>query len=667
MNFSSKLYILCFNNHNFSKKMLTLLLFSLYFKFTYSIEALDPSTLRRIWDEQGLMRTTSQYDVFPGGNDRCNYYTDEIGYPVVEHDGKYVYAESIENAEFGFQNISYVGVDNPPITKEIADSLIKSFCDDEKIQILSDVTSLSTNGFIGNVKHLVILVRFKDHINRTVPTMTALNSVFNTDTPDVNAPTGSVKTYLKFQSYNLMNVETVFTQWYDINCTESEASTPPYWSELYRILNSIKSSYNWTEFDINNDNETDCLTVAHSGYAKEFGGTDDLGKTSTRVWSHQNWVSNGGERFVFQNVEISRYAMTSVFWGNSGVEPVHIGVIVHELGHVFGLPDLYDFTLPTNGGASCFCIMACAWGQRGNQRDIPSYSPWAKEYLKWIVPIPLSTSDVRELTSYQRTGQVYKLTRNMPDNEYLLIESRIIGALSGMFYDELNQPGIYVWHIDTSDFRKWNTEGGFPGDGFWPVFHNRVRILQADGFWDIEKNNRYNDPKDAYRFPNQILNDFTNPSLLSYQEQMSINCHNTGNELKLFNFNNSGISTFTFVAGPRTSGCLGIPTNRPTMLPTFHPTMVPTFHPTNEPSRRPARTTRPTEAPTAPTNEPSRRPTRTPRPSLEPTAPTNEPSRRPTRTRRPTEAPTAPTNEPSRRPTRSRRPTEAPTAPTIHN
>ena len=96
------------------------------------------------------------------------------------------------------------------------------------------------------------------------------------------------------------------------------------------------------------------LDMARNGVGLTRSGADYTDRIWSHRWSIPTWTSAEG-------VRVSDYHISPSLWDTSGTAPGRIGVICHETGHFFGLPDLYD----TNGGGEgigSYCLMANSVG-----------------------------------------------------------------------------------------------------------------------------------------------------------------------------------------------------------------------------------------------------------------------------------------------------------------
>ena len=139
-------------------------------------------------------------------------------------------------------------------------------------------------------------------------------------------------------------------------------------------------------------------------------------------------------------------------WSQSGafMGDIHpIGTICHEIGHVLGLPDLYNTLDIDDPGIG-------RWGLMGSgnyyQQPSPAYmSAWSRYRLGYIEPFIIgniieSIQEVllpAEIGSSEQTAMILPMDTNMPQ-EYLIIENR-----QKMGSDQhLNSPGLMVWQVD---------------------------------------------------------------------------------------------------------------------------------------------------------------------------------------------------------------------------
>jgi len=343
-------------------------------------------------------------------------------------------------------------------------------------------------------------------------------------------------------------------------------------------------------------------------------------------------------------------------WGTSGSAIGRIGVIAHETGHFFGLPDLYDGNdSDGNGiagqGIGSYELMANSWGFDGSQYYPPHMSAWSKIQLGWVTPTVITaagTYSVRQACDYP---DVYQINYKFPANEYLLIENR----QKCDFDAKIAGPGLAIFHIDGS---ASYTQEGFPGQTGWPTngYHYRVALLQADGGYDLEKGNNRGDAKDLFFGgggvtsigPSGISTGASYPNTDSYQSGVI-----TRTGIFINNISSPG-STMTFTVGLDSISPTPTPSYKPSSKPSSKPLSKPTPKTSSKPSSQPS--SKPSSKPsTSPSSKPSPMPSRkpSPKPSGTQTAPLPTPTA-------PLPTPTAPRPTPTApsKPTQIRKPTK---------
>ena len=459
------------------------------------------------------------------GDEHFHWQEDNNGYTVLKEKGRYVYAQRGASGHLIPTELE-VGQSNPKangLQKRILPS--QSIINQQKASAPGSTSesSASTPEQVppsGTIKNLVVMIRFSDHEFRTLPSATDIDVLFNADTPDpALAPTGSVKAVYLENSYGQMTLNSTISGWIDVSGTEAyyadgQSGSSTLWGALQEALNKLETEHglNFNEYDQDNDGYIDSISFIHSGYGAEWGGTDtDGANTADRIWSHRwaiqpSWVSTSG-------IKVFDYHISPSLWGTSGSAIGRIGVIAHETGHFFGLPDLYD----TNGGGQgigSYGLMANSWGFDNSQHYPPHFSPWSKINLGWVSPTVISAPGTYSLQQAEDTAAVYRIDHGYPNGEYLLIENRQpIG-----FDAAMTQGGLTIWHID--DNAGYNTQG-FPGQvPPWPTngAHYRVALLQADGEYDLEWGRNRGDADDVWHAAGvDEINGTTLPSTDTYQ------------------------------------------------------------------------------------------------------------------------------------------------------
>lgn len=470
------------------------------------------------------------------------------------------------------------------------------------------------NSQVAVIKNLVLLLRFPEHQSRSLFTRSDYNVLLNGAgfTPIDIIPTGSVKHYYSKQSYGKLIIESTVTPWIDTMITEEEATngcsalctTALLREAITRALEHLDQNniINFADFDSNNDGHIDAFTVITSSMGAESGAFDDRNKgTPNRVWSHKWGLARS---FTSKNgIFVNRYNVNPALFGvNPAAKLItRIGVLVHEIGHFLGLPDLYD-TTASSSGLHVYSVMSSSWGIKGSQQRPCNFDPWSKEKLGVInlKPVQVGRNLIRP-SNLNSDNQIYVLDsrHGLPANEKIYIDFQINIEASAD-----HPPGILIYHAD-NNVTTGNRNAWWPGNGKLPGRddHYLVRLIQADSLYRLEKEpwpKRY-DP-DVY-FPSLStieLKDIPG-ELLPYTEMNKAfaDCKRPGN--RLYNFKKLNDQEYEFYyqklgESPCTSTLTTLsPTT--TIAPTIKPTLNPTIKLTNYPTTFPTR--KPTPLPTA--------------------------------------------------------------------
>jgi M6 family metalloprotease-like protein len=210
------------------------------------------------------------------------------------------------------------------------------------------------------------------------------------------------------------------------------------------------------------------------------------------IWPHRSRMQGwSGEPFTTSDsgfggtrIVVNDYVVQSAV-DCGGIDPQKATTIAHELGHVLGLPDLYDRSqgiLPEERRwvVGCWSLMAAgAWGCGVQGRETwvrPTHlGPWEKIRLGWIGEVE-DVVDVFDegytLEPIQTSERVLHIPlengAEADTNEYLLVEYR---TQEGFDLD-LPASGVMIYHVDPE------IPGNQPCAECAQVY--RVGVLEAD-------------------------------------------------------------------------------------------------------------------------------------------------------------------------------------------
>ena len=303
---------------------------------------------------------------------------------------------------------------------------------------------------------------------------------------------GSVRHYYNEVSYNQLDIVTVNLPsslgWltapniysYYVNGNYGTGDYPNNCQKLVEdAVDLVDPVVDFADYDNDGDGYVDGLMVVHSGRGAE------LTHSRNDIWSHK-WAITPrlkDDKYIFV------YSMMPEYWSTAG--DMTCGVFCHELGHVFGLPDLYDRDYSSRGIGRWSIMSSGAWN--GTMGDSPAhFDAWSLIKLGFTSYTNVtSTIYNAKIPDVESSGRIYRLwTSGEIGDEYFLIENR---GKTG--YDAaLPGEGLLIWHID--DSCSHNDQEWYPG--YTSSGHYKVALVQADNNWSLEKNQGYGDAGDPF-------------------------------------------------------------------------------------------------------------------------------------------------------------------------
>jgi uncharacterized repeat protein (TIGR01451 family) len=236
----------------------------------------------------------------------------------------------------------------------------------------------------------------------------------------------------------------------------------------------------------------------------------------------------GGSAQSLDGVWVDRYVTVPEGWDfltpglvTSTTTDMTIGVICHEVAHgLWGLPDLYDLDLSSNGIGQWGLMSYGDWNGPGKANPYVGFavtdgsspalpSAWSRivagfdTYYMAFGP----TDSTCMVPAESLSGQIYRYkTTTLASQEYFLMENR--QQLTGGYDQWLPGSGMLFWHVDEA---MWSIYGGPdnnnecapvpPSPHCWggcASTHYLVALEQADGLDHLEYNTNRGDGGDPF-------------------------------------------------------------------------------------------------------------------------------------------------------------------------
>jgi M6 family metalloprotease-like protein len=318
------------------------------------------------------------------------------------------------------------------------------------------------------------------------------------------SPYGTVSDYYAEVSGGRFGVSGETTAWYRSSLTMAEVVGTEYGlgedartgAYLFEAVAAADGEVDFSRFDNDgpdgipdsgdDDGVVDAVAFQYLEVSASCGGPS--------IWPHRSRLEywNEGQPYLTGDmgangspIVVSDYTVQGAT-DCAGVDVQKASTVAHELGHVLGLPDLYDASRGLTPEmrrwvVGCWSLMAAgSWGCGTADRLSwvrPTHlGPWEKELLGWLSEVVVAEPALDltyTLEPVQTSGRVLKvlLDPNAPDGqgEYLLLEYR---ARRG-FDADLPAGGVMVYRVDPK------VSGNRPCDTCPQLY--RVSVLEADG------------------------------------------------------------------------------------------------------------------------------------------------------------------------------------------
>ena len=318
----------------------------------------------------------------------------------------------------------------------------------------------------GTVKLLIIPVWFTDsgtYLNSTEKAKVRSDielAYFGT-----NNETGwrSVKTFYEEESHGSLTLTGTVSDWYEISYTSTMFYSEKSGAEKTCTL--VESAVNW--YKTSADNSLQSFDSDKNGYLDGvmliYASPDYRvmkNDSASNMWAYCYWLQKEGGTASNPIPNQFFWASYDFMYGNGGPGEYHSGdtshctldthTYIHEMGHIFGLEDYYDYSnqFKPAGGFSM------------QDYNVGSHDPYSSMALGWSHPYVPTKDCTIKIKDFQNSGDVVLLSNNFansPFDEYMLLELYSPTGLnefdSKYKYDNKNPQGpkywgIRLWHVD---------------------------------------------------------------------------------------------------------------------------------------------------------------------------------------------------------------------------
>ena len=261
----------------------------------------------------------------------------------------------------------------------------------------------------------------------------------------------------------------------------------------------VGQGFDFTPFDTDGDGYIDAVDVIHSGTGAEYSGK------ATDVWSHYSPLNDPVGYTTPEGLVFSAYHTEPEYAPDMHI--TQIGVVCHETGHFFGLPDLYDTTYQSAGLGLWSLMAGGSWGGPNQDGSVPTHlDAYSKQELGFTKSKLLTNSQADLVATPVELGpDAYRIATDNP-SQYFLVENRqLVGSDRW-----LPGPGLLIYHVDEEQADNTNSNDYL------------VDLEQADGRRSLNTSTAPGDKGDAYpSHGNDSFTPFGRPASLAYGAQTS--------------------------------------------------------------------------------------------------------------------------------------------------
>ncbi|MDR0864125.1 MAG: M6 family metalloprotease domain-containing protein [Candidatus Symbiothrix sp.] len=302
-------------------------------------------------------------------------------------------------------------------------------------------SEISKSPVKGDRKALCVLMGFKDKpFSKTIEDF---ENLMNQVGYSAGNATGSVKDFYRENSYGQMDLTVTvvgpYTAEENISYYAPENRWQPFAEEVARTADA---DIDYRDFATDGILET--FHIIFAGYG------DESLNNGRQIWAHKSQLLHP---ITLDDVQISVYSCSPELRGSAGTTITSIGVICHELCHVFGADDYYDIDYNIGGGnypaTGYWDLMASgSWSGPNNDGSSPAHiNMFQKILYGWVEPVELDdTPQIITGMPNSTENPVAYVIKPYTNNEMYVLENR--QKIGFNAYAPGN--GLLIYHIHNS-------------------------------------------------------------------------------------------------------------------------------------------------------------------------------------------------------------------------
>ena len=391
----------------------------------------------------------SQLNIYLRGDERVHWAESEDGYSLLyDHEGYLCYAVHDYKGNLVASSIRATDIAQrpPQAAMLLATTPTKLRYSREQVdnylavwnQVAPHDSKNGTKALTGARKALVVLFQTRDC--QLHHRLDEFYDLFNQHNYTVNGATGSVYDYYYSASNGLFELQVdvigPVTGDHTMAYYGSDDSTGSYTFGT-EVAQKIEGLANFADYDSDGDGVVDGMHIIFAGHGEEAGAG------SSRIWSHAWIVWNAP---TYNGITFNRYSCSPELSGSTGNILTNIGVICHELGHVFGAPDYYDTDYAGSGGEydglGKWDIMSSgSWNANG--RTPARHGAYTATYIyHWTTATELTDPQDVRIEQAGVNHEVYRINTST-DGDFFLLENR-----QRRYFDNgIPGHGMIVYHV----------------------------------------------------------------------------------------------------------------------------------------------------------------------------------------------------------------------------